>query len=423
MHATIRWVIEQLNVHIRQAWQSGDKYDFIDPAAELCGMLERLETPGDALEPLFMLIENSPDMDYGGPGPLGAFLESLSGEGYEEQLIASLRRKPTVYTLHLLDACLLDNNDTGQATYLFLMTEIAAHTEHPGNIREEARAHLAHAMTHIYPSSAELSSGLVVAQTLLSETATQRQKQQQVAAGAIPTAATVFYSGIRFKLINRQQAGAWLPVVNDIPGMGPLYDLYDEQYFPLFEDNGFFLLAEEDVVADQLAWTGGGPEGICVLGFIFLKNLRLNTHLIVFDTARSPVLIVHGDLQCPRICLSGNRHYMGGRVTADLVWARPGNGLLCLDGHSEIHLILADAMQVFVRALKEDTVLISMMGMNIYVKDPGGPEWLQRPGTGALEAVFLPGLLVTDADGCCILREEGSGTLLDQIKQQKKIFQ
>lgn len=423
MHATIPWVIKQLNVHIRQAWQSGNKYDFTDPAYELCGMLEALDMPGEALEPLFILIENSPDIDYGGPGPLGAFLESLAGAGYEEQLIASLYRKPTVYTLHLLDACMLDNNDSRQADYLFLMTEIAANPEHPANIRKEARAHLEHAMLHIYPSSALLQSRLLSARTLLEEAEDQKRQQQKAGAGVRPTATTVFYSGIRFKVIDREQAGAWLPVVNDIPGMGQLYDLYEEQYFPFFDGNGFFLLAEEDVVADQLEWMGGGPEGICVLGFIFLKDLRLKSHLIVFDTARSPVVIIHGALRCTHICLSGNRHYTGGRVTADLVWTRQSSGLLCLDGYGDVKVILADAMPVFIRALKEDAVLISVMGMNIYIKDPGGAEWLQRPGTRDPEDVFLPGLLATDAGGSRILREAGPGTLLERIKQQKTILQ
>lgn len=71
------------------------------------------DQPFDAVELIFKLIENSPTIDFGSPGPLGSFMEKFYRCGYEEQLVASLKRKPTEYTIALMFRVLNDDKKSG----------------------------------------------------------------------------------------------------------------------------------------------------------------------------------------------------------------------------------------------------------------------------------------------------------------------
>lgn len=51
-----------------------------------------MENNFEAIEPILQLIERSPDIDYGGPGPLGSFLENYYKKGYEELLLKSIEK-------------------------------------------------------------------------------------------------------------------------------------------------------------------------------------------------------------------------------------------------------------------------------------------------------------------------------------------
>ena len=53
------------------------------------------------------LIESSPNIDFDGPGPLGSFMEKFYHEGYEEELVASLK-ETTEYTIALMFRIIAD---------------------------------------------------------------------------------------------------------------------------------------------------------------------------------------------------------------------------------------------------------------------------------------------------------------------------
>ena len=169
MNESIERIIQQLEHLIHKAHVSGDKYDFIEPAHELCGELEDLDEPFEAVEPIFRLIERSPDIDFGGPGPLGAFMESFCNEGYEEQLIESVQRKPTEYTLHLLQSAMTDNNDPRQPAYIELMIRVARDQSQSEQIRHEALGHLDFSIEDIFPDPKVIGL-LEAAKQLLEET-------------------------------------------------------------------------------------------------------------------------------------------------------------------------------------------------------------------------------------------------------------
>ena len=93
----------------------------------------------DAIEPILLLIEGSADIDYGGPGPLGSFLENHYKKGYEELLLKSIERKPTEFTLHLLHRLINDKNNPDFQRYFDLMKRISLSNEYPENIFENAK--------------------------------------------------------------------------------------------------------------------------------------------------------------------------------------------------------------------------------------------------------------------------------------------
>lgn len=113
--------IKRLEEAIQQADRTGDKYRFQDPAYEIIDEIELCETPFDAVRPIFNLIENAPAIDFGGPGPLGSFLEGFYHAGYEEELVASLKRKPTEYTVALMFRILADAENPNLEDYKMLL--------------------------------------------------------------------------------------------------------------------------------------------------------------------------------------------------------------------------------------------------------------------------------------------------------------
>lgn len=73
MDTRITELLEEIKKAIDKAATTGDKYQFIDPVFDLTDELEQCETPFDAVRPILELIESSPNIDFGGPGPLGSF--------------------------------------------------------------------------------------------------------------------------------------------------------------------------------------------------------------------------------------------------------------------------------------------------------------------------------------------------------------
>lgn len=424
MDTGVSAITRQLEVCIQKAHQSGNKYDFIDPAYHLCEELEELDNPAEAIEPLFRLIEGSPDIDYGGPGPIGQFLESFDGGIYEESLLQSLQRKPTLYTLSLLDTLLQDSNDPRQAHYLDTMRGIAVNAALPDNIRQQATENLQYAVENLHAWDDTLQEKLAAAQSLIEQTERQLEEQRKSlrANEPRPPVEWVDYDGIRFKVITRSEAAVHLPDITDIPGIDRLYDVWDEGQFPVWHENAFFLLAENAVTTDKLEldYSVAGTEGITVLGFIFLQNLQVASYIMAFDTDNSPALIVRGKVECPCIHLFGNVHYFGDEVNTDLLWTKYNHGELYIDANINAKVILADGMCVFIRRAGEVGATISLMGMNIYLN--AGSEWLQQPATHTIGEVFLPEVCIMDEEGYATLKEEGPGNAIEFIRQHKTLL-
>ena len=87
------------------------------------------ENPMDYLADLFVFMENNPNIDYGMPGPIVHFMESYYKKGYEDELLKSVKRKPTQHTVWMLNRILNDANLIGREKYIGVMEESLKRTD------------------------------------------------------------------------------------------------------------------------------------------------------------------------------------------------------------------------------------------------------------------------------------------------------
>ena len=89
----------------------------------------------DSVQPLLRLMERHPLTDFGSPGPIVHFVERFYKKGYEEELLLSLKRMPTLHTVWMLNRLI---NGTDQAeVYLDLLKDISENVSCDKEIREE----------------------------------------------------------------------------------------------------------------------------------------------------------------------------------------------------------------------------------------------------------------------------------------------
>lgn len=95
-------VFEILRAAAAEANARGDKWIVIDCA------YEHMDTLGDhdfdeVLAQVLALVERYPQLDFGGPGPFGDFIEQQPVDAYASQLLESLERQPSVQVVGWLD--------------------------------------------------------------------------------------------------------------------------------------------------------------------------------------------------------------------------------------------------------------------------------------------------------------------------------
>jgi hypothetical protein len=90
----------KLEDRLRRAVAASDLF------SELEAITEDLRTCGadlGAVTTILRFMEDHPQLDLGTPGPLVHFVEEFLGSGYEDALLASLRRRPTSHTAWMLN--------------------------------------------------------------------------------------------------------------------------------------------------------------------------------------------------------------------------------------------------------------------------------------------------------------------------------
>ena len=90
----------------------------------------------DSVQLLLRLMERHPLADFGSPGPIVHFVERFYKKGYEEELLLSLKRMPTLHTVWMLHRLI---NGTDQAESLFRSFEGNFLKMHPAIRKSEKR--------------------------------------------------------------------------------------------------------------------------------------------------------------------------------------------------------------------------------------------------------------------------------------------
>lgn len=87
---------------------------FEEASREIVEQWERQDVALEAVEPVLKFMEDNPAIDYGAPGPLTHFIERFHQSGYDEALLASLDRRPTPYTIWLLNRLINGTRDENE---------------------------------------------------------------------------------------------------------------------------------------------------------------------------------------------------------------------------------------------------------------------------------------------------------------------
>lgn len=90
-------------------------------------IVEEIEKEQDSfayVEPMFRLMEQNPDVDFGLPGPIVTFIESLYEKGYQKLLLDSVRRKPMGYTIWMINRIMNISDVRDKQMYVDLLREL-----------------------------------------------------------------------------------------------------------------------------------------------------------------------------------------------------------------------------------------------------------------------------------------------------------
>lgn len=96
----------------------------------------------DYVENLLLFMEDNPDIDYGMPGPIVHYMERDCFSGYEDLLYASVKRKPTIHTLWMVNRLINSPELLDKSKYINLLASVSYNQNEPEIIRNEALHYL-----------------------------------------------------------------------------------------------------------------------------------------------------------------------------------------------------------------------------------------------------------------------------------------
>jgi len=127
---------ELLNILKREI----DSDDFIGIAYEVIDKIKETENPFKYVEPFLRLMEENPDADFGLPGPLVHFMESFNG--YEDLLLQSVNRKPTIFTVWLVKRVINDPKLENRDRYIDVLKKILNNDTVNKDVKQEVLRYL-----------------------------------------------------------------------------------------------------------------------------------------------------------------------------------------------------------------------------------------------------------------------------------------
>lgn len=91
------------------------------------------------MDPLFRILEKNSDFDFGMPGQIVHTLEKHYKKGLEEELIKSLNRKPTFYTLWMLNRIINGTSDPKEKEGYMEMLKSILKMEIPDYLKKQVQ--------------------------------------------------------------------------------------------------------------------------------------------------------------------------------------------------------------------------------------------------------------------------------------------
>ncbi len=91
------------------------------------------------MDPLFRILEKNSDFDFGMHGQIVHTLEKHYKKGLEEELFKSLNRKPTFYTLWMLNRIINGTSDTKEKECYMEMLKSILKMEIPDYLKKQAQ--------------------------------------------------------------------------------------------------------------------------------------------------------------------------------------------------------------------------------------------------------------------------------------------
>ena len=91
------------------------------------------------MDPLFRILEKNSDFDFGMPGQIVHTLEKYYKKGLEEELFKSLNRKPTFYTLWMLNRIINGTSDAKEKEGYMEMLKSILKMEIPDYLKKQAQ--------------------------------------------------------------------------------------------------------------------------------------------------------------------------------------------------------------------------------------------------------------------------------------------
>ncbi len=125
---------EQIIEALKAAAKSYENY-YIDD--EVGQAMMQLTNPFELVEPILDIIGTNPTVDFGMPGELVRFVESFYKKGYEELLIASVKKNPTAHNIWMVHRCYNDINNPMREKFRALIVELKEDSSVSQDIKTE----------------------------------------------------------------------------------------------------------------------------------------------------------------------------------------------------------------------------------------------------------------------------------------------
>lgn len=130
-------MIEEL---IREMEEKIDCDDFEEAEEECIYQIEKDNLGISAVEPLLLFMERHPLSDFGMPGAIVHYVEQFYKKGYEDLLIASVTRRPTLHTVWMINR--IKNAGENSEKYEEILKDILEKQEVEKEIKDSVKEFL-----------------------------------------------------------------------------------------------------------------------------------------------------------------------------------------------------------------------------------------------------------------------------------------